>query len=101
MVSSCTSTFGKLKKIWEREEINTIQKLSYNIEPEIEILFVSLVFAISVSYDNVHDSFRHVSTLKQVAKLFFEASLIVVNKLRENMFWSVSSSLGSYFIIAV
>ena len=51
VVSSCTSTFGKLKEIWEREVINA-KKLSYNIEPVIEILSASLVFAISVSYNN-------------------------------------------------
>ena len=48
VVSSCTSTFGKLKEIWQKRR-DQYQKLSYNIEPEIEILFASLVFAISVS----------------------------------------------------
>ena len=36
VVSSCTSTFGKLKEIWESRD-DQYQKLSCNIEPEIKI----------------------------------------------------------------
>ena len=68
VVSSCTRTIGNLKEIWKREI--RYQNLSYNIEPEIEILTASLVFAISISYSDVRNSFRHVSALKRVAKLF-------------------------------
>ena len=75
MASSCTSTFGKLKEIWEREMINTKNYLN-NIETEIEILFACLVFAISISYNGVHNSFHPVSALKQVAKLFIVPFLV-------------------------
>ena len=51
------------------------QKLSHNIEPEIEILSASPVFAILISYNGVRNSFRHVSALKRVAKLFVEPFL--------------------------
>ena len=50
-------------------------QLSYDIEPEIEILSASLVFAILISYHGVRNSFRHVSVLKRVAKLFVEPFL--------------------------
>ena len=39
-------------------------QLSYDIEPEIEILSASLVFAILISYRGVRNSFRHVSVLR-------------------------------------
>ena len=53
VVISCTSNCG----------------LSYDTEPEIEILYATPVFAISVNYNDVYNS-TPVSGLKQDAKLF-------------------------------
>ena len=71
VVSSCTRTIGR--NLGKRDD--QYQKLSYNIESEIEILSASLEFAILISYNGVHNSFRHVSALKRVAKLVVEPFL--------------------------